>query len=110
MLDEKSKRLKLSGQIDSILIRHHTKIQAAISTGIVFGITLIATACQPKAAAPRIIPVSATKIQDQIFEEVIQAEGTLTPPTFIQIKPQTSGVITQVYVKEGDSLMLGISC
>ena len=60
--------------------------------------------CQPKAAAPRIISVSATKIQDQIFEEVIQAEGILANDNYILIKPQTSGVITQVYVKEGDSV------
>ena len=89
------------------MIRQHTKIQTAISTGIVFGITLITAACQPKAAAPRIIPVSAAKIQTLIFEEVIQAEGTLTTPTFIQVKPQTSGVITQVLVKEGDTVNAG---
>lgn len=89
------------------MIPHRTKIQAAISTGIVFGITLITAACQPKAAAPRIIPVSAAKIQTLIFEEVIQAEGTLTTPTFIQVKPQTSGVITQVLVKEGDTVNAG---
>ena len=67
----------------------------------------MAAACQPKAAAPRIIPVSATKIQNRIFEEVIQAEGTLTTPTFIQVKLQTSGVITQVLVKEGDTVNAG---
>ena len=89
------------------MIPHRTKIQAAISTGIIFGITLIATACQPKAAAPRIIPVSATKIQTRSFEEVIQAEGTLTTPAFIQIKPQTSGLIYKVLVKEGDTVKAG---
>jgi len=94
-------------KIDSILIRHHTKIQTAISTGIVFGITLMTAACQPKAAAPRIIPVSATKIQTRSFEEVIQAEGTLVNDNYIQIKPQTNGVITQVYVKDGDSVDAG---
>ena len=67
----------------------------------------MAAACQPKAAAPRIIPVSAAKIQTLIFEEVIQAEGTLTTPTFIQVKLQTSGVITQVLVKEGDTVNAG---
>ena len=63
--------------------------------------------CQPKAAAPRIIPVSATKIQTRSFEEVIQAEGTLTTPAFIQIKPQTSGLINKVLVKEGDTVNAG---
>ena len=67
----------------------------------------MAAACQPKAAAPLIIPVSTTKIQARSFEEVIQAEGTLTTPTFIQVKPQTSGVITQVFVKEGDTVNAG---
>ena len=63
--------------------------------------------CQPKAAAPRIIPVSATKIQTRSFEEVIQAEGTLGNTGYIQIKPQTSGLITKVLVKAGDTVNAG---
>ena len=63
--------------------------------------------CQPKTAAPFIVPVSATKIQNRVFEEVIQAEGTLTTPTIIQIKPQTSGLITRVLVNEGDNVKAG---
>ena len=63
--------------------------------------------CQPKAAAPRIIPVSATKIQNRVFEEVIQAEGTLRNTGYIQIKPQTSGLITKVLVKAGDTVNAG---
>ena len=89
------------------MIRHRTKIQAAIIKGIVFGITLMAAACQPKAAAPRIIPVSATKIQNRIFEEVIQAEGKLVNDNYILIKPQTSGSISKVLVKAGDNVNAG---
>ena len=63
--------------------------------------------CQPKAAAPRIIPVSATKIQTRSFEEVIQAEGTLKTSGYIQIKPQTSGIVSKVLVKEGDTIKAG---
>ena len=107
LLDEKSKRLKLIKKVDSILIRNYTKIQTAISTGIVFGITLMTASCQPKAAAPRIIPVSATKIQNRIFEEVIQAEGTLANENYILIKPQTSGLIRKVLVKAGDNVNAG---
>ena len=67
----------------------------------------MAAACQPKAAAPLIIPVSATKIQARSFEEVIQAEGTLENTGYIQIKPQTSGLITKVLVKAGDTVTSG---
>ena len=81
--------------------------KVAISTGIVFGITLLTAGCQQKAAAPRIIPVSATKIQNQFFEEVIQAEGTLKTSGYIQIKPQTSGIVSKVLVKEGDTVKAG---
>ena len=63
--------------------------------------------CQPKTTAPLIVPVSATKIQTRIFEEVIQAEGTLLSDNYIQIKPQTSGIVSKVLVKEGDTVNAG---
>lgn len=84
-----------------------SKITTAIGTGIVFGITLFTAGCQPKAAAPFILPVSAKKIQTRSFEKVIQAQGTLSNPGYIQIRPQTSGLITQVLVKEGDAVNAG---
>ena len=89
------------------MIRVAEQIKPFLSTGIVFGIALISTGCQPKAAAPRIIPVNATKIQTQIFEEVIQAEGRLLSDNYIQIKPQTSGIISKVFVKQGDTVNAG---
>ena len=63
--------------------------------------------CQPKAAAPFILPVSATKIQTRSFEKSIQAEGTLLSDNYIQIKPQTSGLISKVFVKAGDTVNAG---
>ena len=63
--------------------------------------------CQPKTASPFIVPVSAKNIQTRSFEEVIQAQGTLQTPGYIQIRPQISGLITQVLVKEGDAVNTG---
>jgi multidrug efflux pump subunit AcrA (membrane-fusion protein) len=63
--------------------------------------------CQPKTASPFIVPVSAKKIQTRNFEEVIQAQGTLSNPGYIQITPQINGLITQVLVKEGDAVNAG---
>ena len=77
-------------------------MQAAISTGILVGFTWTTAGCQPKAAAPFILPVSATKIQTRSFEKSIQAEGTLLSDNYIQIKPQTSGLISKVFVKPSD--------
>ena len=89
------------------MIRVAEKIKPAICTGLVFGITLLTAGCQPKAAAPGIIPVSATTIESRNFEEVIQTEGTLTTSGYILIKPQTSGLILKVLVKEGDTVNAG---
>tara|TARA_B100001063_G_scaffold152645_1_gene142396 strand:+ start:3014 stop:4177 length:1164 start_codon:yes stop_codon:yes gene_type:complete len=97
----------LKGSIDSILIRQGTRIQAAISTGVLFGFTWMTVGCQPKTASPFIVPVSAKKIQTRNFEEVIQAQGTLSNPGYIQITPQINGLITQVLVKEGDAVNAG---
>ena len=63
--------------------------------------------CQPKTASPFILPVSATKIQRRSFEESIQAEGMLLSDNYIQNKPQTSGMISKVFVKAGDTVNAG---
>ena len=89
------------------MIRHKAQIQAVISRGIVFGITLLTASCQPKAAAPSIVPVSSTTIQSRVFEVVIQAEGRLSNDNYIQIKPQTTGIISKVLVKQGDTVNAG---
>ena len=63
--------------------------------------------CQSRTSAPFIVPVSATKIQTRSFEELIQAEGTVENTGYIQIKPQSSGLITKVLVKAGDTVNAG---
>ena len=82
-------------------------MRLAIKVGLVCGLYSIVAACQSKVAAPQLIPVDATRIQMRDFENVIQAQGTLTDPGYIQLKPQTSGLITQVLVKEGDPVRTG---
>ena len=64
-------------------------------------------ACQAKRPAPQVFPVGATRIQSRQFAEIIQAEGTLVNPGYIELKPQVSGLITQVLVNEGDSVQIG---
>ena len=63
--------------------------------------------CQSKTPAPQALPVDATRVQARPFAEIIQAEGTLVNPGYIELKPQVSGLITQVLVKEGDPVRMG---
>ena len=46
------------------------------------------------------------RIETRNFAEVIEAEGTLTNPGYIQLTPQGSGLITEVLVKEGDRVVI----
>jgi len=64
-------------------------------------------ACQEKRPSPQIFPVGATRIQARQFAEIIQAEGTLVNPGYIELRPQVSGLITQVLVNEGDPVRIG---
>lgn len=82
-------------------------MRLAIKVGLVCGLSSIVAGCQSKVATPQPIPVDTTRIQIRDFENVIQAEGTLSDPGYIQLKPQTSGLITQVLVKEGDPVRTG---
>jgi len=77
-------------------------IRSAAKLGVLCGLTCMMAGCQRKTSAPQVFPVDATRIQTRQFAEIIQAEGTLTNPGFIILRPQVSGLITQVLVKEGD--------
>ena len=63
--------------------------------------------CHNKSSAPQAFPVDVTRIQARDFAEVIEAEGTLINPGYIQLTPQVSGLITKVLVKEGDPVTRG---
>ena len=63
--------------------------------------------CQSKTPAPQAFPVDATRIKARPFAEIIQAEGTLVNPGYIELRPQVSGLITEVLVKEGDPVRTG---
>lgn len=63
--------------------------------------------CHDKSSAPQALPVDVTRIETRNFAEVIEAEGTLTNPGYIQLTPQGSGLITEVLVKEGDPVTSG---
>ena len=82
-------------------------MKSGVKAGFVFGIACIVAACQAKRPAPQVFPVGATRIQARQFAEIIQAEGTLVNPGYIELKPQVSGLITQVLVNEGDSVQIG---
>ena len=51
--------------------------------------------------------MASTGIQPRQFAEIIQAEGTLVNPGYIELRPQVDGLITQVLVNEGDPVGIG---
>ncbi|AII48460.1 hypothetical protein KR52_04770 [Synechococcus sp. KORDI-52] len=84
-----------------------TQTRLALATGMAGGLIYLAAGCHQKTQAPFILPIDATTIQSRNFVEAIQAEGTLANPGYIRVTPQTSGLITQVLVKEGDLVKAG---
>tara|TARA_B100001121_G_scaffold305561_1_gene323300 strand:- start:1806 stop:2930 length:1125 start_codon:yes stop_codon:yes gene_type:complete len=75
--------------------------------GFLCGLTCMMAGCHSKSPDPQAFPVDATRIKTRKFAEVIQAQGTLVNPGYIELRPQVNGLITQVLVKEGDSVTVG---
>ena len=84
-----------------------SKMRLTVKVGFVCGLCCIMAACQEKIPAPQAFPVAATRVQARQFAEIIQAEGTLVNPGYIELRPQVSGSITQVLVNEGDPVRIG---
>ncbi|WP_114993787.1 efflux RND transporter periplasmic adaptor subunit [Synechococcus sp. UW179A] len=84
-----------------------SKIRLAVKVGFICGLSCLMASCQTKSSAPQAFPVDVTRIQTRDFAKVIEAEGTLTNPGYIRLTPQVSGLITKVFVKEGDPVTSG---
>ncbi len=53
------------------------------------------------------MPVTTQVAKQQPFDVVLEAAGTVTPVSMVDIRPQMSGVIRQVHVKEGQMVKAG---
>jgi membrane fusion protein, multidrug efflux system len=63
---------------------------------------------QPNSQANvRVIPVKTASVSAQPFKHYIQVQGTLDSRSNIMVTPKTAGVVTAVYVKEGDAVRKG---
>lgn len=53
------------------------------------------------------VPVTTQEAVQKPFDVVLEAAGTVTPVSMVDIRPQMSGVIRQVHVKEGQMVKAG---
>lgn len=53
------------------------------------------------------LKVTAEKVQKRTIVEIVNASGKLYPETEVKISPDISGEITELYVKEGDTVKAG---
>ena len=53
------------------------------------------------------VPVTTQEAVEKPFDVVLEAAGTVTPVSMVDIRPQMSGVIRQVHVKEGQMVQAG---
>jgi len=53
------------------------------------------------------VPVTTQEAVEKPFDVVLEAAGTVTPVSMVDIRPQMSGVIRQVHVKEGQTVQAG---
>lgn len=53
------------------------------------------------------VPVSLQEAVEKPFDVVLEAAGTVAPVSMVDIRPQMSGVIRQVHVKEGQMVKAG---
>jgi membrane fusion protein, multidrug efflux system len=60
-----------------------------------------------KASEARIKLVEATPVQPQIFKHYIPVQGTIESDNNVMVSPKMGGVVTAVYVNEGDRVSKG---
>jgi RND family efflux transporter MFP subunit len=60
-----------------------------------------------KAAETRIKLVEVTPVQPQTFKHYISVQGAVESDNNVMVSPKTGGVVTAVYVKEGDRVSKG---
>ncbi|QHT68219.1 efflux RND transporter periplasmic adaptor subunit [Rhodocytophaga rosea] len=69
--------------------------------------TDLAKLAPAKAAEARIKLVEITPIQPQTFKHYIPVQGTIESDNNVMVSPKTGGVVTAVYVNEGDRVSKG---
>lgn len=69
--------------------------------------TELATLVPAKNTETRIKLVEVTAVQPQTFKHYISVQGTIESDNNVMVSPKTGGVITAVYVNEGDRVSKG---
>lgn len=72
----------------------------------VFALLIIAAALKAR-QKPRGEEVTVEKVQRRTIRETVSASGKIFPETEVKISSDVSGEITELYVKEGDSVTVG---
>ncbi len=84
----KAQQIELAGQIKSLE-------------------TEVATADPKKAAEAKIKEVAVTVLQPSTFRRFVEVQGTVDAKNNVQVNPKMGGIITAMYVKEGDAVQAG---
>jgi len=66
-----------------------------------------AAASKPTAGGGGPVSVTTVEAKRRSFELILEAVGVVTPLSSVEVKPQTSGVVTQVHVQEGQFVRSG---
>ena len=64
------------------------------------------TPAKPSGSQPP-VPVTTALVQQRSLDILLTATGTATPVAAVEVKPQMSGLITKVHVKEGQTVRAG---
>ena len=82
---------------------------APAATGASASATASGPAPAGKAGGGGAGPVSVTTVEAKrrSFEIILEAVGVVTPVSSVEVKPQASGVVTQVHVQEGQFVRAG---
>ncbi len=78
--------------------------------GLTLSLSLVATACsrpQPQGGAPPAVPVTLTTLEPGTFEDTAEFVGSLQAEQRVELRPETDGRITQIFVEAGDPVSAG---
>ncbi len=81
--------------------------QASLTTKIKTLETELAKLDPQKAEAARTKEVTVQPLQTSTFRHFVELQGTIDAKNNVQVSPKSGGVVTAVYVKEGDRVGVG---
>jgi len=94
-------------KLASLIIRRNQLAIALSALALMAGCERSDNAAPQQAGTERRFPVAVAAVQERTFEERVTVQGTVLPKSYAMVAPRMNGVVTDVFVEEGDRVEAG---